>query len=42
MKSNHIACLAFAMAGFICASYPALAEDAISHPAKEADRPVEH
>ena len=35
MTSNHIACLALAMAGLICASYPALAEDAISHPAKK-------
>jgi hypothetical protein len=33
MTNNRIACLAFA--GFICASFPALAEDAISHPASK-------
>jgi hypothetical protein len=35
MTNNRIACLALALAGFICASYTALAEDAISHPAKK-------
>jgi hypothetical protein len=35
MKTNHIACLALALAGLISASYTALAEDAISHPAKK-------
>jgi hypothetical protein len=33
MTNNRIACLAFA--GFVCASFPALAEDAISHPASK-------
>ena len=35
MTRNHIACLALVMAGLFCAFYPALAEDAISHPAKK-------
>ena len=35
MTNNRIACLALALAGLICASYTALAEDAISHPAKK-------
>jgi hypothetical protein len=33
MTNNRIACVA--LAGFICASFPALAEDAISHPASK-------
>jgi hypothetical protein len=37
MTNNRIACLAFA--GFICASFPALAEDAISHPASKTIGP---
>jgi hypothetical protein len=35
MTHTRIACLALALAGFICASYTALAEDAISHPASK-------
>jgi hypothetical protein len=35
MTHTRIACLALALAGLICASYTALAEDAISHPASK-------
>ena len=33
--THRIVCMAFAVAGLLCASLPAAAEDAISHPAKK-------
>jgi hypothetical protein len=36
MTRNRIVCLALALAGLLCATLPAGAEDAISHPAKKS------
>mgnify|MGYP000532960945 CR=1 FL=1 len=39
MTMNRIACMTFVIAALFCASHPALAEDAISHPAKKTIGP---
>jgi hypothetical protein len=42
MTRNLIACMALAFAGLLCASLPAGAEDAISHPAKKPIGPTKN
>jgi hypothetical protein len=39
---NRIACMTFVIAALFCASHPALAEDAISHPAKKPIGPTKN
>ena len=40
MTMNRIACMALLLAGLFCTSHPAIAEDAISHPAKKPIGPT--
>jgi len=42
MTNNRIMCMALAVAGLLCASLPASAEDAISHPAKKPIGPTKN
>ena len=42
MTMYRIACMTFVIAAFFCASHPALAEDAISHPAKKPIGPTKN
>lgn len=40
MTMDRIACMAVLLAGLFCISHPAIAEDAISHPAKKPIGPT--